>query len=587
MKCYQKALLPLFSLLAVIAAMRPAVSADPQPNIVIIMVDDAGLMDFGGFGGEARTPNIDAIGDAGVRFSNYHTSPLCAPSRAMLLTGVDNHRTGIATIPEILTTEQSNNAGYSMSFTDNIETVADKLRNVGYQTYMTGKWHLGEDPGGYPVDHGFDRSFALLASGADNWEQKSYMPYYDDAHWVEDEKKATLPEGFYSSEFIVDKMLDYINQGTDDAPFFAYLAFQAIHIPLQAPKEFTDRYEGVYSDGWDALAEKRFKRAKNLGLIPADAEQPDLHPSQRQWASLTDDEKRFAERSMMVNAGMLEAMDHHIGRLIDRLKETGAFDNTLFVITSDNGPEFNNPALDSTYRLIARSNGYHFDVDRMGEKRSLAAIGSEWAEASHPGRLFKFYASEGGTRVPLIISGPGIAPQKMNASLAFVTDITPTILDYTEVDAAIATQGEPMYGRSMKAVLLGTDTTTHDAAVPRGMEVSGNAALFKGDYKITRNILPHGDGHWRLYNLANDPSEFRDLSNTLPGVKQELIADFDAYADAMGVVAMPADFNPLEQLADNVAARQWQYYGGWIILIGLIVITGIGFAGRYILRAVR
>ena len=211
-----------------------SLKAEDRPNIVLMLVDDAGLMDFGGFGGEAHTPNIDQLAESGVRFANYHTSPLCAPSRAMLLTGVDNHLTGIGTIPEIVTATQSEQAGYSMVFVPQIKTVADKLREAGYHTYMAGKWHLGNEGEQLPVQHGFDKSFALDASGADNWEQKSYMPYYENAPWFEGSQAAELPDDFYSSQFIVDKIVEYI--GTDltasgkDAPFFAYLAFQAIHI---------------------------------------------------------------------------------------------------------------------------------------------------------------------------------------------------------------------------------------------------------------------------------------------------------------------------------------------------------------------
>ena len=247
-----------------------SLKAEDRPNIVLMLVDDAGLMDFGGFGGEAHTPISDQPAESGVRFANYHTSPLCAPSRAMLLTGVDNHLTGIGTIPEMVTATQSEQVGYYMVFVRQIKTVADKLREAGYHTYMAGKWHLGNEGEQLPMQHGFDKSFALDASGADNWEQKSYMPYYENAPWFEGSQAAELPDDFYSSQFIVDKMVEYI--GTDltasgkDAPFFAYLAFQAIHIPVQAPKEFTDHYEGVYIDGWQQLRQQRMKKRENTGV---------------------------------------------------------------------------------------------------------------------------------------------------------------------------------------------------------------------------------------------------------------------------------------------------------------------------------
>ena len=245
-----------------------------EPNIVVILVDDAALMDFSSFGGEAQTPNIDALSQAGVAFSNYHTSPMCAPSRAMLLTGLNSHKTGVGTLPEILSDAQKGSPAYGQRLLPGVETIAKQLNDAGYQTFMTGKWHLGRGPGDLPDDHGFDRSFALDASGADNWEQKSFMPFYREAPWFEDGEPATLPEDFYSSEFLVDQMMTYLSGRDESQPFFAYLAFQAIHIPVQAPREFTDRYEGVYQAGWDAVRLQRFERARDLGLIPQDAEPP-------------------------------------------------------------------------------------------------------------------------------------------------------------------------------------------------------------------------------------------------------------------------------------------------------------------------
>ncbi|MEJ2089293.1 MAG: sulfatase-like hydrolase/transferase, partial [Gammaproteobacteria bacterium] len=325
------------------------------PNIVLILVDDAGYMDFGGYGGEARTPTIDALAEDGVRFTNYHTSPLCAPSRAMLLTGVDNHLTGVATIPEVLDDKQSGRSGYAMHLSEGVETVASKLQRAGYRTYMAGKWHLGHRPEDLPDAHGFDRSLALDASGADNWEQKPYMPYYDSAPWFEDGGPVTLPEDFYSSELLVDRLIDYLDaDGGDERPFFAYLSFLAVHIPIQAPRPFTDHYEDTYDAGWDALRQARWQRARELGLIPDVAPLAPMHPLLRRWDSLAPAEQRLYARSMAVNAGMLEAMDHHVGRFVDYLRRRGEFGNTVFVITSDNGPELNEPTASIAMRWWLR-----------------------------------------------------------------------------------------------------------------------------------------------------------------------------------------------------------------------------------------
>jgi len=254
----------------------------------------------------------------------------------MLLTGMDNHRTGVGTIPEVLHETQAGDPAYALRLLPGVRTIASRLKEAGYATFMTGKWHLGSGKGDLPDSHGFERSFALDASGADNWEHKSFAPLYPDAPWFEDGKPARLPEDFYSSQFIVDKMMEYLTGRDRTKPFFSYLAFQAIHIPVQAPSEFTDNYQGVYAAGWDTLRKQRISKAQQLGLMPPDASPPEPHPTLRKWQELSEDEQHHYEKSMMVNAGMLEAMDHHIGRLLDYLEREAVLSNTVFIITSDN-----------------------------------------------------------------------------------------------------------------------------------------------------------------------------------------------------------------------------------------------------------
>jgi len=549
------------------------------PNIVVVLVDDAGLMDFGGYGGEARTPTIDALAEDGVRFSNYHTSPLCAPSRAMLLTGLDNHLTGVATIPEMLLDEQADQPGYTMHLAPGVETVATRLKRAGYRTFMTGKWHLGSGPGALPADHGFDRSFILDASGADNWEQKPYMPYYDEAPWFEDRMPATLPRDFYSSEFLVDRMIDYlVESDREDGPFFAYLAFQAVHIPIQAPREFTDRYEGVYDAGWDVLRRQRWQRAQALGLIPANAPLADMHPALRNFETLSAEEKALYSRSMAVNAGMLEAMDFHLGRFVSHLAGTGELANTLFIITSDNGPEFNDPVNQAGMGLWMWMNGYHHDIARLGEPGSLAFIGPEWASAAaSPSALFKFYASEGGLRVPLIVSGPGVAALGFVPARSFVADVTPTILDFAETDPR---ERVDLGGRSLRPILDSTRTEVYSAQEPVGFEVSGNSALFQDGFKLVRNTPPHGDGQWRLYYLIEDPGETRDLAEQLPARFNSLRQAYGDYEARVGVVPVPEDFDALATLRANALARQSGRYALWLVLLAVLLAAGLGWLLR-------
>ncbi|MFK7895203.1 MAG: sulfatase-like hydrolase/transferase [Myxococcota bacterium] len=534
--------------IAALMLMLPTASL-ARPNFVVLLVDDAGFMDFGGYGGEARTPTIDRLAEEGVRFSNFHTSPLCATSRAMLITGLDSHRTGVGTIPEVLTKEQEGSPAYALHLQPGVKTIADRLKDAGYETFMTGKWHLGDRENHLPDSHGFDRSFTLAASGADNWEQKTFLPLYEEAPWYEDGQPARLPADFYSSRFLVEKMREYLEGRDRTRPFFAYVAFQAIHIPVQAPREFTDRYEGVYQDGWEATLERRFERAKALGLAPEDAPRPEMHSSLRTWDSLSTQEKAHYERSMMVNAGMLEAMDHYVGELVSYLESTGDLSNTVFIVTSDNGPEFNDPTSDSFFRLWMSQNGYHTDVERMGERGSMGAIGPEWASAAAvPGSLFKMYASEGGTRVPMIMFGPGIPKHEgFHGARTFVTDLAPTISDLAGLPATTE-----MDGRSLVPVLTGDVMEVLGADEPVGLEVAGNSALFHGRYKLTRNTLPHGDAEWRLYDLQTDPSESRDLSAERPDLYKEMLAEYERYAASAGIVALPKDFDIQAQIGINV-----------------------------------
>jgi len=565
---------------ALVLAVTTA-SAQTRPNIVILLVDDAGLMDFPAFGGEANMPNIDRLAETGAMFTGYRTSPSCAPSRAMLLTGVDNHRTGMATIPEFLRPEDRSKPGYSMRLEPGVRTVADRLKDAGYRTYMTGKWHLGREEGDLPNHHGFDRSFALDASGADNWEQKSYLPFYSFAPWYEDGAPADLPKDFYSSKFLVDKMIDYIDQDDgSDAPFLAYIGFQAIHIPIQAPREFIDKYEGVFDGGWNVLREQRWQRAQELGLVPRGAPLAPMPERLRVWDDLSDEDKRLYSKSMAVNAAMLEAMDFHIGRLIAHLEASGEFENTLFVVTSDNGPEASAIVELPGFGLWMALNGYHYDVDRLGEKGSMGFIGPEWAHAAAaPSDLFKFYAAEGGIRVPLIMSGAGVAPQTPIQSMAMVTDITPTIMDFAGV---VASDDEPIpiNGRSLLPVLDGAATQTHSAGTPIGLEVSGNGALFLDGYKITRNMPPFGDGVWRLYNLSLDPGETTDLADVEPERMQTMRDHYQQYADEFGVVELQADFSYLEQVTANSRPKLIAQYWWLLLTVGIVTIGSIVLVGR-------
>jgi arylsulfatase A-like enzyme len=543
-------------------------AAASQPNIVLIMIDDAGFTDLGAYGSEINTPNIDSLAASGVMFSNFHAGPTCAPSRAMLMTGVPSHRAGLATLNHLRPPEQADHPAYQGELATDVPTLAEHLRAAGYANYITGKWHLGHSPQSLPVARGFDRSFILDASGADNWSQRSYLPQYEQADWFEDGQRGVLPDDFYSSEFLVDKMIEFIDQTEPGQPFLSFIGFQAIHIPVQAPREYIERYNGVYDGGWEVQRQRRHAAAIARGLIPADAELAPVPDGLRKWEELSRRERERSIRSMQVNAGMLEAMDYHLGRLIDHLKDTGVYDNSVFLVLSDNGPEHNHPTDDRGFRLWLRLEGYSQDISTLGERGSYASIGPEWALAGGvAGALFKFHASEGGTRVPLIISGPGIQASGVIHPFSFITDLVPTILDLSDTSALAS--GPAFTGRSLIDVLQGRAITVYGPDDAVALEASGQSAVFKGDYKLVRNLDLYGDGIWRLHNVVRDPGETRDLSAEQPERAAEMLRDYEAFAAQHGVLPMPPGYSGQQMIADATTRRIIAQYGMTLLSVTL------------------
>ena len=530
-----------------------------QPNIVIILADDLALMDFGAYGGEAQTPNIDQLAQNGTMFTNFHASPMCAPSRAMLMTGKNSHRTGVPNLPIFLPPEYQVMPGYKGELNEGVETIASRLKANGYNTYITGKWHLGHTETTLPTKRGFDRSYILNASGADNYEHRSYLPGQAKPAWFKDGKAIDLPENFYSSRSLVDEMIGFMDDtkaenADNNTPFFAFLSFQAVHVPLQVPAEYTEKYIETYSQGWEALRTKRYEKAKELKLVPETAALADSHLKLRKWDQLNPEEKKYAAKSMAVNAGMIDAMDQHIGRFKDYLKANDQFENTIFIVTSDNGPEASNagalPGMDAWMDSVGISNDY----DNLGGKRSVTAIGPEFASAAAgPSAFFKFFAGEGGLRVPLILSGPGIPSGEQNHNFSFITDIAPSIVQLTNSESS---ENDDYDGRSIVASLRGEVDSIYGPDDTIGLEAAGQAALFKGRYKITRNNPPYGDGVWRLYDLSIDPGESNDLASEQEALFSEMLADYAVFSEKNGVLEMPEGYEPLKEIMNKAARKR-------------------------------
>ena len=533
--------------------------AAQQPNIVLILADDLGFTDIAPYGSEISTPSLTALANEGLRFTNYHTAASCAPSRAMLLTGVDSHRAGVSNIPEAIPPDQSAVDNYQGVLGNNVVTVASLLEEAGYHTYMAGKWHLGKERHELPSRRGFERTVAMADTGADNWEQKPYIPIYKKANWFADGEEMELPKDFYSSRFLIDKTIEFIDSNrADGQPFFAYVPFQAVHIPVQAPQEFIEQYMGVYDVGWEQLRQDRLTKALELGVVAQGAAMVEMSTTQ-DWDALPDDRKRYEAKRMAVYGGMVAAMDFHIGRLIEHLKATGQYDNTLFIFTSDNGTEVSGATDPSRVQaqVLIRNQGYTSEYETLGLKGSFNSISPSFASASaSPLAFYKFYAGEGGLRVPLIIAGQSVLNKgELNHALSHVTDITPTILSLAGVKAPDGRFGgrpiEAMIGRDLMPIIRGDVERVYAEDETIGYEVGGNAALFRGDYKIVMNRGPVGDGQWHLYNIVSDPGETEDLADAMPERMQVMSRAYQQYVLENGVLPVPVDYQQVYQVGIN------------------------------------
>ena len=538
-----------FQILVCLSLLAMSGQADERPNIVLIVADDLGFSDIGAFGSEIRTPNLDTLAAEGVRLTNFHAAPTCGPSRSMLLTGVDHHlagsginRAGLFRLPEL-----RGRPGYEGYLNDSVVTFVPLLRDAGYHTYATGKWDPGTRPGQLPVNHGFEKSFVLAAGGASHFDDMAgttrpvaVVPYYENGDKVE-----KLPEDFHSSEFYTDRIIDYINSNDDEQPFMAYLSYTAAHWPLQVPDDWLDRYAGDYEEGWHAIRKSRFNRQKDIGVIPAHAQLSGEHPAAEEWEDLLPAQRKVELKRMRIYAAMIENMDHHIGRLLDNLRDRDSDRETIIIFLSDNGAEGNavDQIMDNDYWIPST-----FDnrLDNLGRQGSYVWLGLGWAQASvSPFHLHKSYTTAGGLRTPAIVhSSDGRTGTGLKDAIITVRDIAPTILELAGVAQPDGSYNDkPVHRMSGTSILdyLGGRADAVHGNEPLGWELYGSRALIKGEWKAVRIFPPAGTGHWELFNVKTDPSETANLAADFPDVIAELIADWDAYAEANGVAVFERD----------------------------------------------
>ncbi len=550
-------------------------SVSSKPNIVLILVDDSGLMDFGVYGGEARTPNIDKLAQGGFMFTNMHASPVCAPSRAMLLTGTDSHLAGVANLPEMLPEEYQSKPGYGGELNERVQTIATRLKEVNYNTYATGKWHLGHNEKTLPTKRGFDRSYILGGSGASNYDSRGYLPQKPHAHWYADGKEVELPEDFYSSKTYIDKTISFHEEEQNrDHPFFSYIAFQAIHTPVQAPKEFVDHYMEVYSKGWDEMRQNRFEKAKQRGLIPEGAQLNEDIPVSKNWDELSDKKRNHYVSSMAVTAGMIEAMDYHIGRYIEYLTKEGMMENTIFIVTSDNGPDGGDYTIGVPWAI---KNGYHRNFEEKGGKGYYGFMGTGFANAvSSPFSYFKYYTGEGGLRVPLIFNGKNI-PNNTSGAFSFFTDIAPTIYDIAGISTSANAGFAPITGKSLYPHINDPSQPVYKENEGVGIEAASSSAYFMNGYKIVKNNIPDGDNIWHLHHIESDPGEVVDLADEKPELFKKMRAAYAKYEKEVGVLKMPEGYSAQGFVAKKATKSMVAEFLPIILLVIAVLVAIIGF----------
>lgn len=522
------------TLLVFLSLALPNLAAAERPNILLILADDMGFSDVGAFGGEIATPHLDQLANTGLRMTNFHVAATCSPTRAMLLTGVDHHRAGIANMKELITPAQRGKPGYLGHLDPNVPTIAERLRKAGYRTIMSGKWHLGVEPEFDPANRGFDNVFTLLEGGHNHFGKPNLPPAeLGGVHYTENGSPVSIPADFYSSDYFTDKLLGYLSQSSEK-PFFAYLPFSAPHWPLHAPKENIAHYEGRYDAGWNALRRERLERQKKLGILPSGTT---MEPPETMlpWHELSKDEKRAHARKMEIYAAMVERMDWNIGRVVEQLRTSGELDNTVIIFLSDNGaapdaltnfsqkvPNF--PPIDSG------------SPEDWGGVDSMLSYGPSWAQASTaPYRLYKSVITEGGLRSPFILRFPGFSRQgDIDPQFASVLDIVPTLLSLAGVEQTA--QPQAFTGRSLLPYLSGKASTIHGADEVFGWELFGQRAIRQGDWKLVFVSKPNGSGAWELYNIANDPQERNDVSAQHPKIVSGLHKHWADYQKEMGII---------------------------------------------------
>ncbi len=547
-----------------------------QPNILLIMNDDMGYSDIGCYGGEVDTPNLDRLAAGGLRFTQCNNTPRCSPSRASLMTGLHPHQVGVGIL-----TNYDGPDGYEGNLNHNGVTMAEMLREHGYRTYMSGKWHLVRNDHVYnpesdtwPRKRGFERYFGTLC-GAGNYFSPRAIVRDDEII----EQQVHDDPDFYYTEAISDNAAAFIDQHfaeSPDQPFFQYVAYTAPHWPLHARPQDIAKYKGRFAGGWDELRRQRLQRMVDMGLLDPQWKLSQRDPGVPQWDEAEN--KEWEERRMEVYAAQIDSMDQGIGRILQALERNNQLDNTIIIFLADNGgcaEEIQGQWADRMRDTVSgsgaetpdgRSIQYGNDPRYMpGDESTYQSYGVPWANLSNtPFRMYKHWTHEGGIATPFIVHWPsGIAARgELRHQPAQLVDVMATVVEVTGAQYPQQYNGHailPLEGQSLVPVF-----ENRQRDITLYFEHEGNAAVRRGKWKLVRNFTaassavpgfdePGQRGDWELYDLEADRTEVHDLADEYPEIVAEMATDYEAWANRCGVI-------PREELLR--AAKAWHQKNG-------------------------
>lgn len=533
-----------FPLLSLLLACSLQTLQAASPNIVIILADDMGYSDIGCFGGEVKTPNIDAMAKGGLRFTQFYNTGRCCPTRASLLTGLYPHQAGIGHM-----VQDRKQPGYMGRLNDSCVTIAEVLKGAGYRTGVFGKWHVtpfdydsgkADHRDSWPLQRGFDRFVGSLSGGGN---------YYGPKGWVEDNQFTEPGKGFFYTDVVSTAAVDFIKHEPQDKPLFMYVAYTAPHWPLHAHEEDIAKYEGVYDKGWDAIRESRYQRMLEMGIVQKGWRLSPRDKRVKSWDEESD--KAWRVHQMATYAAMIDRMDQGIGSIVAALRESGRYENTLMFFLSDNGGCEETPGMPGLNRFAKEGQDTtkwgNLKEVKAGPPETFQSYGIPWANASNtPWRWYKSEVHEGGISTPLVVHWPKGIGEQMHGALILepghLIDLMATCVDVAGANYP-QTYGQrkvqPMEGVSLKPAFNVAGKDKESISLQREQPLffahEGCRAIRDGKWKLVKLRK----SNWELYDLEVDRSELNNLAAEKPELVRGLEMKWRAWAERANVVPGP------------------------------------------------